>query len=153
MRARILRTLEAAALLNALMAPELVRLTVPPALLVILAIVPDPLRLIVPVLVKFPSGIVMGPGPVLVIVPVLTRVEIETVPPTLSVLAAPLLNVPVPERVVPTVRIPLLVYVPVMATLAIEVFVDPLSVLPVPENVCVEVFEVVKIVALFVRLF
>ena len=47
--------------------------------------VPVPLRLRVPALVKLASAVIMGPAPVLVVVPAFTRVEIETVPPTFNV--------------------------------------------------------------------
>lgn len=105
----MLRVLVAVALLKAAMEPELARFTVPPALLVMPVIVPVPLRLSVPVFVKFARAVVIGPPPVLVAVPALESVVIETVPPRFSVPDEPLVKAPPPDRVFPTVRVPLLV--------------------------------------------
>ena len=152
-RALMFRVLVAVALSNAVIEPEPIRLTVPPALLVMPVSVPVPLRFNVPVLVKFARAMVIGPPLVLLAVPALARVLMETVPPRLRVPAAPLVKPPVPERRVPTVSVPLLVYVPVILTLAIDVVVVPLNVLPAPENVCVVALEVVNVLALFVKSF
>ena len=103
----MLSVLVAVALLKAVIEPELVRLTVPPALLVMPVIVPVPVRFNVPVLVKFASRVVIGPPSVLVKVPALASVLMEEVPPILSVPV--LVKPPAPERIVPTVRVPLLV--------------------------------------------
>src|SRR5258706_10234391 len=76
------------------------------------------------------------------------------VPPRLSVVVVPtpLVNVPPPDKVVPTVRVPVLVKVPVTATLPIEVMVDPLIVFPAPLKVCTPVPKASNVKALFVRL-
>ena len=55
------------------------------------------------------------------------------VPPIFSVPVAPLVNAPVPESAVPTVKAPLFVYVPVTATDGIENV--PVIVLPAPLKV------------------
>ena len=108
-RALMLSTLVAVALLNAVMVPELARITTPPALLVIPVRVPVPLRWIVPVLVKFARGVEIGPAPVLFKVPALSSALIEALPLRLSVPVALLVNLPVPSRVDPIVSVPLLV--------------------------------------------
>ena len=151
-RSVMLSTLVAVALLNAVMAPELARFTIPPALLVIPEMVPVPLRFSVPVLVKFAREVEMGPAPVFVVVPALASVVIETIPPRFSVPPAPLVNVPVPERVFPTVRVPLLVWVPAIVTLAMAVIVEPVITLPDPPNVWMDVSDVTNVLALFVKL-
>src|SRR5215207_4920970 len=145
--------LVAVALLKAVIVPELARFTVPPALLVIPVIVPVPLRFTVPVLVKFARAVEIWPAPVLVIVPALVSVVMEEVPPRLRVPIALLVMAPPPENAVPAVMVPLLVYTPAIVSLAIEVFVAPPKVMPVPENVWIAVSEVVKVLALFVKLF
>jgi len=108
-RAKMFRVLVAVALSKAVMEPELFRFTVPPVLLEIPVIVPVPFRFTVPVLVKFARAVVVGPPLVLFKVPALARVVIETVPPRFRVPPMALVNVPVPERRVPTVRVPLFV--------------------------------------------
>ena len=108
-RSLMLRVLVAVALLKAVIVPELLRFTVPPALFVMPVMVPVPFKFIVPVLVKFARTIVMGPAPVLVKVPALASMVIETGPPRFSVPAAPLVKAPAPERLSPTVSVPVLV--------------------------------------------
>src|SRR5215208_6279157 len=103
----MLRILVAVALSKSLMRPELIRFTVPPALLVIPTTVPDPLRFRVPVLVKFARAVEMGPVANLLAVPALARVVMETVPLMLREPDALLVKVPAPERVFPTLRMPL----------------------------------------------
>ena len=97
--ALMLSVLVAVALLKEVIVPELLRLTMPAALLVMPAIVPVPPRLIVPVLVKLARAVVMLPEPVTKIIPALVRVAIEQAPLMLSVLFAKLVNPPVPDRV------------------------------------------------------
>ena len=150
-RSLIFSVLVVVALLKEVIVPELARLTMPPVLLVIPAIVPDPPRLRVPVLVKLASAVLMAPDPVIVIFPALLRVLIEQVPPRLSIPEAPSVKIPVPDSAVPIVRVPLLVYVPVTATFPIEVVVAPLKVWPAPLKVYPAV-DTLKVVALFVKL-
>jgi hypothetical protein len=118
----ILSVLVEVALLKLVIVPEVARLTMPPALLVIPAIVPDPPRLSVPVLVKLARAVVIAPVPVMAVVPELVRVAIEQVPPIFSVLEAAFVKPPpVPAKAVPTVKVPLLVKVtPVTVTLGID---------------------------------
>ena len=139
------------ALLKLVIVPELLKLTVPPVLFVMPAIVPDPLRFIVPVFVKFASAVLIAPEPETVTVPALASVVTELVPLMLSVPEDPFVNDPAPLRAVPTVSVPLFVLVPVTATFGIED--DPLSVFPVPLNVCT-IAEGIKYTALvlFVKL-
>ena len=92
----MLSMLVAVALLKELIKPELKRLTVPPALLVMPTIVPVPLRFIVPVFVKLARAVLMGPGPVLVKVPALAKTLMDDSPPKLKAPAALLVNAPVP---------------------------------------------------------
>lgn len=138
-------TLVAVALLKAVMAPELFRLTIPEALLVIPAIVPEPFRLIVPVFVKPAMRVEIAPAPEIAVVPELLKppdVEpMEHVPPIFKV---PLfVKVPVaPSRAVPTVSVPVFVYVPLTVTEPIDVMVEPLNDFDVPENVWMPVFAV-----------
>ena len=91
--------------------PELFRLTIPAALLVTPAIVPDPDRLIVPVFVKPASRVDIAPAPVMVIVPLLFKPPVAepmvAVPLILSVLA--FVKVPAPDNVVVTLSVPLFV--------------------------------------------
>jgi hypothetical protein len=68
-RALILSTLVEVALLKLVIVPELERLTIPPALLVIPVIVPDPPRLIMPVFVSLARAVLIAPLPVTSIVP------------------------------------------------------------------------------------
>lgn len=167
--ALILNVLVDVALLKLVMVPELLRFTIPAALLVIPAIVPDPFKFIVPVLVKLASTVVIAPEPLITVVPELVSVVIEQVPLMLRVLE--FVNVPNPEMAVvaltvpllvstlaletesnvPQVRVPLFVYVPENAADGIEVMVSPLNTLVVPEKVCVPVFAV-NVVALFAKL-
>ena len=106
----ILSKLEAVALLKLVIVPEVVKLTIPLALLVIPAIVPEPPRLIVPVLVRFAKTVVIFPDPVTAKVPELERVVIEQEPPRFKVFA--LDKAPAPESAVLTVVVPLLVVSP-----------------------------------------
>ena len=146
-KALILSSLVAVALLNAVMVPELARLTIPAAL-VMPAMVPVPPKLRVPVLVKLAVTVESAPEPVTFIVPELDKVVVERVPPVFRVEA--LAKVPAPERAVPTVKVPLLVYVPVTATEPMEVVAPPLNVLVAPEKVWTPVLAV-KVVASFVK--
>ena len=59
--ALIFNTLVLVALLKLVIVPELVRLTVPPVLLVIPVIVPEPTKFIVPVFVKFANAVLIAP--------------------------------------------------------------------------------------------
>ena len=72
-------------------------------------IAPEPLILIVPVLVKLARAVLIAPAPVMVAVPELVRVVIEEVPPIFSVPVAPFVNVPAPASAVPTVNVPLFI--------------------------------------------
>ena len=106
-KALIFSVLVDVALLKAVIVPELDRLTIPAALLVIPAIVPLPPKLRVPVLVKLAVTVEIAPEPVTLIVPEFDNVVVETLPPVFRVEA--LAKVPAPESAVPTVNIPLLV--------------------------------------------
>ena len=128
------------ALLKLVIVPELLKLTVPPVLFVMPAIVPDPLRFIVPVFVKFASAVLIAPEPETVTVPALASVVTELVPLMLSVPEDPFVNDPAPLRAVPTVSVPLFVLVPVTATFGIED--DPLNDFPAPLNVYNDADEV-----------
>ena len=105
----IFKVLVALALLKLVIVPELDKFTIPAALFVIPAIVPDPLRLTVPVLVKFASAVLIAPEPDTLVVPELVNVVIEQVPPIFKVPVAAFVNPPVPARAVPTVNVLLLV--------------------------------------------
>jgi len=100
----ILRMLDDPALLKLAMVPELVRLTIPAALLVMPAILPEPPRFKVPLLVKLASTVLMTPVPVMVVVPELANVVNELVPPIVSVPV--FVKVPEPDNAVPTVSVP-----------------------------------------------
>jgi len=139
--------------LKLVIVPEVVRFTMPPVLLVIPAIVPDPLRLIVPVLVKPASKVVKLPEPLTARVPELLKppdVEpIEHDPPRFNVLVFD--NVPVaPASAVLIVNVPLLVYEPLTVTLGMEVVDEPLMVFVAPLKVWTPVLALY--VPLFVRL-
>jgi hypothetical protein len=107
----IFKILELVALLNEVMVLEPEWFTVPPALLVIPEMVPDPLILIVPVLVKLLSIVVMVPVPDLLMVPLFASVVIEQPPARVKfrIPEEPLVSVPAPVRRVPTVNAALLV--------------------------------------------
>ena len=130
--ALIFKTLVEVALLNVVIVPELERFTNPPALFVIPAIVPEPPKLIVPVLVKFAKTVDIAPDPEIAIVPAFDRVVIDTAP---EVFRVPLfVNEPPPDNV-PTESVPELVHDPENAMLVKEVVVDPLMFLPDPLKV------------------
>ena len=97
------------ALLKLVIVPEFSRLTIPAALLVIPAIVPEPPKLIVPVFVKLARTVLIAPDPVIPIVPAFVSVVILDVPPTFKVPVALFVNPPAPESAVLTVKVPLLV--------------------------------------------
>ena len=119
--------------------PDELKLTIPAALLVIPAIVPVPLRLMVPVLVRFARAVLIAPEPVMVAVPVFVNVVMELVPPRLSVLV--LVSPPVPESAVATVKVPLLVRVtPVITT--VGNVTGPLNACALVLNVCDPVLPV-----------
>ena len=119
----MLSVLVEVALLKLVIVPEVARLTIPPALLVMPVIAPDPPRLIVPVLVKFASAVVILLVPLMAVVPAFVRVVIEQVPPMFNVYVAALLSVPVPDRdagrAVVVVIVPLLVSVTPVTTSAV----------------------------------
>jgi len=118
--ALMLSVLVAAALLNEVIMPELLRLTMPAALFVIPAIVPVPFKLMIPVLVKLARMVEIAPPLVLVMVavPAFVSVVMEQVPPIFKVRVALLVSPPVPVSAVATVKLPLLVSVtPVTVTL------------------------------------
>ena len=71
--------------------------------------VPEPLILIVPVLVKLARTVVVAPVPELLIIPALARVVTEHVPLRASVLPEAFVNEPAPDKAVVTERAPLLV--------------------------------------------
>ena len=110
-RALILSVLVDVALLNEVIVPELLRFTMPPALLVMPAIVPDPPRLRMPVLVKLARTVEIAPPLVTVTVPALVRVPIEQVPPIFKLWLAVFVNIPVPASAVLAVMVPLFVSV------------------------------------------
>ena len=114
--ALILNVLVDVALLKLVIVPELARLTMPPALLVIPAIVPDPWRFNVPVLIKFKRTVLIAPEPVIVAVPKFVSNVIEQVPPIFNVPVALLVRLLAPARADATVNIPLLVVVPLIVT-------------------------------------
>jgi len=88
--ALMLSVLVAAALLNEVIMPELLRLTMPAALFVIPAIVPVPFKLMIPVLVKLARMVEIAPPLVLVMVavPAFVSVVMEQVPPIFKVRVA-----------------------------------------------------------------
>lgn len=157
----IFRVLVAVALLNDAIVPELVRLTRPPVLFVMPAIVPDPFRLIVPVFVKFASTVEIAPAPVTPIVPALVTVAIEHAPPMFTVFVAAFVRVPVPAnavlavnvplfvsvtpvtvRLVPNVNTALLAYAPVKVAVGIEIAFAPEMVFVAPLKLCAPVLAV-----------
>ena len=134
-RSLMFRILVAVALLKDAIVPELTRFTIPPALLVIPVIAPEPVRLSVPILVKFARAVVIVPVPDFVIVPELARVVVDKVPPLFKV--PRFVKAPAPDNAVFTVTIEprAILRVPVIETLGITVAVVPLIVFVVPENV------------------
>ena len=108
-RPLIFRILVDVALLKFEIVPELTRFTVPPALLVMPVIAPVPLRLRFPVLVKLARAVLIAPAPLMDVVPALANVVIDEVPPIFRVLIASFVNVPVPDKAVLTVNVPLFV--------------------------------------------
>jgi hypothetical protein len=110
--ALIFKVLVEVALLKVVIVPELERFTIPPALFVIPAIVPEPPKLIVPVLVKFATIVDITPDPVIAIVPAFDRVLIDTAPEVFRVPLfvndppPPIVNVPV-DKVAPELIIKL----------------------------------------------
>lgn len=137
-----LRVLVAVALLNDVIVPELVRLTIPPALFVMPVIEPEPLRLIVPVFVKLASAVVVVPLPVRSSVPALARVVMEHAPLRFSVFDALLVKELDPARVPETVNVVLLVVVPLMVRFGIDTPFVPFIELPVLLKVWTPVFAV-----------
>jgi len=138
--ALMLSVLVEVALLKLVIVPEELKLTIPAALLVIPAMVPVPLRLIVPKLVRFARTVLMAPAPVMVAVPVFVNVVMELVPPRLSVPA--LVSPPVPESAVATVKVPLLVSVtPVITT--VGNVTGPVNVCALVLKVCDPVLPVI----------
>lgn len=128
--ALMFNVLVAVALLNDVIVPELFRLTTPPALLVMPAIVPEPLRLIVPVFVKLPSAVVVVPLPVRSIVPAFVSVVMEHDPLRFSVFVALLVKAFDPARAVETVKVVLFVVVPLMVRFGIVIGFAPFIELP-----------------------
>lgn len=86
-------------------------MTIPAALLVIPVIVPEPVMLTVPVLVKLPAPVVVVPVPERSTVPALARVAIEQLPLKFNVAAAAFVSPPVPAKVPLGVIVPVLVNV------------------------------------------
>ena len=146
-------------------------LTIPPALLVIPVILPEPLTFTVPVLVKLASTVVHVAIPLMANVPAFVIVVGLHVPPVIFTVPKVFDKIPVPvnevaEFIVPVlvsvtpvtvsavaqVNVPVFVYAPVNVTLGIEVVVEPLIVLPVPPKVYAPVPVELKVVALFVKL-
>ena len=96
-RSLMFNVLVEVALLNEVIVPELVRLTVPAALLVMPVIVPVVLRLTVPVLVKLATVVELVDAPLMLTIPALASAEIDEVPPVmLSVPVDEFVNVPLP---------------------------------------------------------
>ena len=120
---------------NAVIVPELAKLTIPPALLVMPVIAPDPLRFIVPVFVKFARTVVVEPLPVRSIVPKFARVVMEQAPLRFSVFDALLVKVLDPARVPETVNVVLFVVVPLIVRFGIDTPLVPFIELPALLNV------------------
>jgi hypothetical protein len=138
----ILSVLVEVALLKLVIVPEELKLTIPPVLFVIPAIVPDPCKLIVPVFVKLARAVEILAPLVIVIVPELVRVFIEVaVAGLLTFNMEALESVPDPARAVETDNVPLFVNViPVTVTLGIDIV--PERAWPLVLNVCTPVLAV-----------
>jgi hypothetical protein len=114
--------------------------TIPPALLVIPVIVPEPLILIVPVFVKFANAVVVVPTADLFIIPAFSRVVIAHEPaPAPLKYNVPLelfVNLPVPAKTDETVKFPLLVRVTPVTVTLVKLYN------PVPPRFCAFVVKV-----------
>jgi len=115
------------ALLNEVMVPDAVILTIPPALFVIPVTVKVPFKFNVSVLVKLANTVVTDPDPVIFVVPALEYVPIEHAAPILTEHKLLLLNPPVPASAVPTVKFPLFVKVIVVTVILGMLILFPLK--------------------------
>ena len=145
--ALILSVLVAVALLKAVIVPELARVTIPTALLVIPVIAPEPLKFNVPVFVRLATAVVIVPVPEWLIVPELASVLTEIAPVLVNVPV--LTKLPAPESDELIAKVPLLVnsvadevsLTEIVAVPLVKVF--PLAIATVPAPVGATVKNIV----------
>ena len=134
----ILSVLVAVALLKLVIVPEPEWFTIPAALLVMPVIVPEPLRLIVPVFVKFGNDVVLVAVPLIANVPEFVLVVIEDDPPVIFTVPVVFAKVPVPVKEVAEFIVPVLVSITPVTVRAVAQVKAPLFEYA-PVNVAVEI--------------